>query len=98
MGTVAFAAFLLAVIETIQVVLMWIHKRVFESGNPLAKCIAYTIACVLKCLECCVKYIGKISLNYCAIFGTPFCPSGARALTLVTENLGIVAAITVINE
>lgn len=98
MGTVAFAAFVLAVIETIQAVFMWIHKRIFESGNPLAKCIACAIACLLKCLACCVRYIGKIALNYCAIFGTPFCPSGSRALRLVTRNLGVVAAITVINE
>jgi len=98
MGTIAFAAFILAVVETIQAVFMWIHRRVFESGNPLAKCIACTIACVLKCLECCVRYMGKIALNYCAIFGTPFCPSSSRALTLVTKNIVVVAAINVVNR
>jgi len=98
MGTIAFAAFVLAVIETIQALFMWIHRRVFESGNPLAKCIAFTIACILKCLECCVRYMGKIALNYCAIFGTPFCPSGSRALTLVTRNIAVVASVTVVNQ
>jgi len=97
-GTVAFAAFILAVIQTIRAVFLWIHKRIFESGNPLAKCIAAIISCLLKCMECFLRYIGKIALNYCAIFGTPFCPSGARALSLVTRNLGIVASITVLNE
>jgi len=96
-GTVAFAAFLLSVIGTIHAMFEWWHRRVMDAGNPCLRCLACCFRTVIITCECCIKYLSKTALNYCAIFGTPFCPSGRRAFSLLTRNMSKVAALTVIN-
>jgi len=98
MGTVSVAAIVLAFLNTIQAFFMWIHRRVFQSGSPIARCITCCVGVCLKCMECCLSFVSRGAMNYCAIFGTPFCPSASRAFSIISRNLSNIAALTIVNE
>ena len=66
-GSACFAALLLAFVEFLEFMI-----QSASTGNcifDLLKCIAM---CVLNCLKCCIEWINRYALIYCATFGVPF--------------------------
>jgi len=59
LGTAAFGSLIMAIIKTIRVVLTYIQKRATKSKLRLANVILRVLACLLWCLEKCLKFVNK---------------------------------------
>ena len=64
MGSVAFGAFILAVVWLIQIVVGYIHQKLRDSGATSNKCIEclmkYAHYC-LRCFERCIQFLNKMA-------------------------------------
>ena len=101
MGSLAFGAFLLAVIQFIKFLLMYVvhyvenlKKKGIE--NKMVSWILKCLVCCVSCFERFIKYISSLGYAYLAISGKNFCGSCANAFVLLVENpmkFGMVAAM-----
>jgi hypothetical protein len=98
MGTVAFASFLIAVIQFIRAVVHYIESKSKGMKNPLQKCLFKCIKCCLWCAECCMDKLNKNALIYTAIFGTKLTTSACASFRLLFANLDKVIAINVVTS
>ena len=98
LGTIAFAAFIVAVVKFIKAVLTYLQGKTAKKANPVAVAIFACVKCFLKCLECCLDILSKHGLIFTAIYGTPFCNSCGTAFRMLFNNLARVAAITAISK
>lgn len=84
-GSAALAGLLLAIVETLR-------SMVENSGknNKGGDCVRCCAICLLKGLECCIKFINKYALIYCATFGVPFTEGCRRFAELFCKRfLGV---------
>lgn len=65
-GSACFAALLLAFVEFLEFMLQSV------SGNCLFDILRCIALCILNCLKCCIEFINRYALIYCATFGVPF--------------------------
>lgn len=101
LGSLAFGAFLLAVIQFIKFLLMYVvhyveslKKKGIE--NKMVTWILKCLVCCVSCFERLIKYISSLGYAYLAISRKNFCSSCANAFTLLVENpmkFGMVAAM-----
>jgi len=97
MGTVALSAFIIAVVQFLRYVIMYIEKTTKgEPPNKLQQAVFKCIQCCLKCLECCLDKINRNALIWCAVMGDSFFTSACSSFALLWRNLHRVAAITVV--
>lgn len=93
-GTVALTSFIIAVIQFIRSVVLYIEKTTAsEHPNQVQKAIFMCIQCCLKCVECCMDKINKNALQHTAIYGSNFATSACESFALIWANLGRVAAV-----
>lgn len=95
-GTVAFASFLVALIQFIRVVFEYMARKFDKKNNPVAKALVCCIRCALWCLEKIMDAISKNSLVFTAIYGDAFCPACYGSFKLVWRNLARVAAVSMV--
>lgn len=71
LGSAALAGFLLAVIQTLKVLVEMKTNNDGKAGAAIAilRCIAM---CILAILEACIKWINRYALIYCSVYGVPF--------------------------
>lgn len=97
-GTVALTAFIIAVVQFIRAVIMYIERQTRgHPPNKVQKAIFAAIMCCLKCLECCLDKINKNALIWTAIWGDGFCTAACSSFMLLWRNLGRVAAINIVS-
>lgn len=97
-GTAAFGALIVAIVEMIRAVLTYIQKKAKESGNSVLQYLACCCACCFWCLEHCIRYINKNAYVQTAIFSTNFCTSARNAFYLIARNIARVAAVSILGE
>ena len=98
LGTVAVCSFIIAVIQFIRAVVLYIEKQTSsDPPNKLQKAVFCLIKCYLRCLECCMDKINKNALIWCAIWGDNFATSACSSFMLVWANLARVAAINIVS-
>ena len=101
LGSLAFGAFLLAVIQFIKFLLMYVvHyvENLKKKGveNKMVTWVLKCLVCCVSCFERFIKYISSLGYAYLAISGKNFCQSCANAFVLLVENpmkFGMVAAM-----
>jgi len=98
LGTIAFGAFLIAIIEFIRTVFHYIEEKTKAQTNQLQKAIMCLISCCLRCLECCMDKINKNSFVWTAIYGDSFVPACCSSFALIWSNLARVAAISMVGD
>eukprot|EP01083_Nonionella_stella_P027579 75984_1 len=98
LGSIAFGAFIVAVVKFINAVFTYLQGKTAKKSNPLAVAIFCCVKCFLKCLTCCLDILSKHGLIFTAIYGTPFCHSCGTAFKMYFSNLARVAAVTVISK
>ena len=101
LGSLAFGAFLLAVIQFVKFCLMYVaayvqslQKKGIE--NKLVTWVIKCMICYVSCLERFIKYISSLGYAQIAISGQNFCSSCATAFKLLMGNpmkFGMVAAM-----
>ena len=84
LGTIAFASFIIAIINFIQLIFEALaEKAASASGeNGAVKCIICVGRSLLKCLECIADYINQAAFSYCAVSGENFCKGCYNGLLL----------------
>lgn len=99
-GTMAFGSFLVAVFETIRMIVDYLaHKARKESGNNIVvRCACCIAQCCVRCFERCVKFITSESYVFTALFGTALCPSVGKTFAFIGANLGRVSILTAIGN
>eukprot|EP00494_Astrolonche_serrata_P029771 UN30038 len=97
LGSIAFGALIIAIIQFIRAVLYYIEKKCMDSENVILRCIMCCIQCCLKCLECCIDKINKHAFVFMSVFGTPFCPSAFKAFNVILDHLATVGILGIIS-
>lgn len=97
LGTIFYAAFIIAVIQFIRWCVRYMERLMNSSGkepNKLQKLLFKLVDCFLWCLECCLDKISKNALIWMAIYGDAFCPSVCGSFALIWANIMRLAVIS----
>jgi len=98
LGTVLFAACIIAMVQMARAVVTYLEKTMGAKGgkepNKIQKLLFKVVNCLLWCLECCLDKINGNALIWVAIYGDAFCPSVCGSFKLIWANLVRVAAIS----
>jgi len=94
LGTIAFASCLIAIIETIEYILLYIKSKMDNTDNPFAKTVLQVTMFILKCLKCIINRCNENTLVITAILGYPFCAGCAKTLDMFFSNLALVTMST----
>merc|ERR1712196_204328 len=67
--------------------LMYLERQFNASKNRVAAIVMRVVACLLWCLEKCIKFINKNAYIQIALLGKPFCASAKNATFLILRNM-----------
>lgn len=93
LGTVAFGACIIAIIQMIRTILSYIQKKCKDSNNQFIKYLLMSLQCLMWCFEKVLKFINRNVYIYTAFKGCNFCASAKRVWGLLMDNLVRVAII-----
>eukprot|EP00755_Sulcionema_specki_P017063 Sspe_Gene.63539::Locus_36528_Transcript_1_2_Confidence_0.667_Length_2853::g.63539::m.63539/K15377/SLC44A2_4_5; solute carrier family 44 (choline transporter-like protein), member 2/4/5 len=96
LGTLLFGSLLIAIIQFVRAVLLYIEQQLPEELKESAqfKIVKCLVHCFLAYLERVVKIINKNAYIICGIFGTNFCVSAKRAMGYLVANIARTAVLT----
>lgn len=97
-GTVAFGSLILAIVQMMRSILLYIKLRLKNKSAFPVKIALCCCSCCMLCLSKCIKFVDKHAYIHSALNGTPFCSSAMRAFGLILRNLGRVATISVLSN
>mmetsp|Transcript_5580 Transcript_5580/g.8197 ORF Transcript_5580/g.8197 Transcript_5580/m.8197 type:complete len:658 (-) Transcript_5580:1234-3207(-) len=100
MGTAAFGALIIAIIQTIRAIVTYIQKKIegIDGDNKAVKCVACCCQCCFACLEKCMRFINKHAYIQTAIFSTNFCESAKNGFLLILRNFARIGAVAFVSE
>jgi len=89
LGSIAFGAFIIAVIQFIRIVFVYMAKKIEKNSgdNACVKTAVKCAHCVLACLEKVCDYINKNAFSYMAASGQNFCSSAWNGFLLNIKHL-----------
>jgi hypothetical protein len=96
LGSLAFGAFILAVVQFIRYLMKYFEKQAAAQKNRVMVLVLKVLQCCMWCFEQCVKFLNKNAYIQIALLGTPFCTSAKAAFWLILRNFvrfGIVAML-----
>lgn len=96
-GTVAFGSLVLALVQTLRTILIYIKSKLKNKTNVIVKMLMCCCSCCLYMLAKFVQFMDKQAYIQSALNGTGFCTSARRAFGLIFRNFGRVATISVIS-
>lgn len=99
LGSLAFGAFILAVVQFIRYLLKFYEKQAQAQKNKIMVMILKCLQCLIWCFEQCVKFLNKNAYIQIALMGTPFCTSAKKAFYMILRNFirfGVVAMLGVV--
>mmetsp|Transcript_59842 Transcript_59842/g.142551 ORF Transcript_59842/g.142551 Transcript_59842/m.142551 type:complete len:923 (-) Transcript_59842:163-2931(-) len=85
-GSLAFGAFILAVVQMIRIILKYLEKNAAAQKNRVMVIIFKVLQCCMACVERCVKFLNKNAYIQVALVGTNFCVSAKNAFMLILRN------------
>lgn len=95
-GTVAFAAFILAIIMTIRAIVMYIQRQTRSQQNACTRCLFRIVNCCLSCCQSCLNMLSRNALIWCAIRGDSFCESAFNSFGCLTKDLRLTIALSAV--
>ncbi len=100
LGTLAFGSMLVAIVQTIRIIMALMEERMRRAGDMDNKmtCMFKCAQCFLACLEKCINLINKSAYIVQAITGDSFLTAARNGIEMVTEHIVAVAAISFIAE
>jgi len=100
LGTVAFGALVIAVIQFIRACIRYVEEktRVAQGGtmNPCQKCLFCFLNCFSWCVEACMDKVNKNALIWSSIWGDSFATSCCNSFGLIWRNILRAAAINLV--
>jgi hypothetical protein len=97
MGIIAFGSFVIAVVQFIRAVLLYIQKQAEASNNRVMVCLAKCLQCCMACVESCMKYITKNAYILHTIEGGGFCRSGIDVIGIIMSNMGLMSLMSIVS-
>jgi len=97
-GTIAFGAFIIAVIQMIRVGLEYLDAKLKGTENEIAKFLLKCLKCCFWCLEKFMKMINKNAYIMTAIYGKNFCTAAKDAFFLIMRNIVRVAVVDKVTD
>ena len=91
MGSLAWGAFLVAVVTMVRVIFEYFVKKMEAAGannNPVAKALICVTRGCIWCLDCCIKFINKNAYIQVALHNTNFCAAAWTGFYLVVRHIG----------
>lgn len=100
MGSVAFGALLVAIVQFIRYVAAYLDQRSksVTKRNVFMRAIMCCVHCCLLCLTWCVKFISRNAFIMSALYAHGFCESARLAFMTITNNLAQVALVTFLGD
>jgi len=95
-GSLAFGAFILAVVQFIKAMAYYLEQQAKAQKNKVMVLLMKVLQCCLWCIEKCVKFLNKNAYIQVAILGKNFCRSAKNAFMLIAKNFarfGVVATL-----
>ncbi|ESO92820.1 hypothetical protein LOTGIDRAFT_120296 [Lottia gigantea] len=87
LGSIAFGAFIIAVIQMIRIVLEYLDAKLKGSENTIARFFLKCLKCCFWCLEKFMKFLNKNAYIMIAVRGKNFCASAKDAFFLIMRNI-----------
>ena len=99
LGTAAFGSLIIAVIQIIRSIIVYIEKKAGKNeGSRVAKIILRSIRCCLWCVEKFMKFINKQAYIQTAMMGFSFCSAAKASFALLLKNVLRVATVSFVSE
>jgi hypothetical protein len=99
LGTVALSALIIAIIQFVRAVILYIEKQTqSRPPNKLQELIFCVIQCCLRCIQCCLDKINRNALIWTAITGDNFGTAACSSFQLLWANIGRTLAISAVSE
>lgn len=98
MGSVALGSFLITTLKVPRIVITYMHKKLKNFDNFVAKALLSCCNCCLWLLEKFVQYLNRNAYTVIAIEGLDFCPSARIAFTAIVTNALRVTAINSVGD
>ena len=98
LGTAAFGSFVIAVVQFVRAVVMYVQHRMTALGKrggyaeKCTKAVLCCISCCLWCVEKCLKFINRNAYIQTGIFGHSFCRASKEAFHLILRSLARIGA------
>ena len=91
LGSIAFGAFILALIWTVKIILAYVAKKVQDAKKKgvSSKMVDYMIKCLMvlvSCFERAIRFLSKLGFIQIAISGQSFCTSCFKAFMVLFKN------------
>jgi len=99
LGSLAFGAFLIALVQFIRYLMQYLERQAAHKENRITRIIRRVLVCCLWCFEKILKFINKNAYIQIALMGTNFCTSAKAAFHLILRNFvrfGVVATLGLI--
>ena len=90
MGSIAFGALIIAIMQMIKLAFEYFRKQYEKTvpANPCSKCLICCLRCFIWCLDSCVKFISKNAYIQIALTSNNFCSSAWSTFFLIVRNAG----------
>eukprot|EP00058_Branchiostoma_floridae_P004452 XP_002589940.1 hypothetical protein BRAFLDRAFT_127837 [Branchiostoma floridae] len=98
LGSVAFGAMIIALVQLARIILAYIQNRLKGRAGEVADFCLRCLACCLWCFEKVLKFINRNAYIMIAIYGYNFCKSAQRAFSVLVSNALRVAALNSIGD
>lgn len=85
-GSLAFGSFIVAVVQFIRYVLMYLQKQAEMHKNKVMVLVLKVLVCCMWCFEKCLKFLNKNAYIQIALLGKGFCESAKNAFFLIMRN------------
>jgi len=94
-GTLAFGSFLVAVFETIRIIVEYFSRKAEKQSknNSAVKAITCMLRCCACMMERCIKYCTSQAYIFTAIFGAPLCAAASKFIQFAAANPARIAAV-----
>ncbi|CAJ1426275.1 unnamed protein product [Effrenium voratum] len=86
LGSLAFGSFVIAVVQFIRYVMMYLEKQAQAQKNKVVAMVLKLLQCCLWCLEKFLKFVSKNAYIQIAIEGFNFCTAAQKAFYLILSN------------
>jgi len=89
LGSIAFGAFLIALVQFIRIIFEYYKRQLEKAGkeNKVVKILLCLTSYLLDCLERFIKFISKNAYIQIALTGKNFCASAWNAFILIMKNI-----------
>jgi choline transporter-like protein 2/4/5 len=98
MGTVAYGALVIAIIQTIRSIIAYFQRQAKNSKNKIMEYVLCCLQCCMWCLEKVMKFINKNAYIQTAIYSYSFCKASRNAFFLLLRNILRVAAVNMVSS